>query len=70
MLDVKIAEKLRERHRLIRAGFTAQGTSLTAWCAREGVKRQNVDHALMQTWTGPKATQLVERVAKAAGVNL
>ena len=54
MSNEHIAEELRQRHRLVRAGFTAQGTSFQAWCNQEGVTRQNAHKALMNRWKGPK----------------
>jgi hypothetical protein len=68
MSDVNIAEELRHRHRLVRAGFTAQGTSFQAWCKHEGVTRQNADKALLQQWKGPKSSELVARILEAAKV--
>ncbi len=68
MSDVNIAEELRHRHRLVRAGFTTQGTSFQAWCNQEGVTRQNADKALMNQWKGPKAAALVARILEAAKV--
>lgn len=69
MCIANIPESLTKRHRRVRAGFVAQGTSFRAWCLREGVKRQNADKALLQQWKGPKATALVERILLAAGVD-
>ena len=68
MSDVNLYEKLRQRHRLVRAGFVAQGSSLQAWCIQQGFKRQNVDKALMTEWTGPKATSVLAQVLEAAKV--
>ena len=68
MSDVNIAEELRHRHRLVRAGFIAQGSSFQAWCVREGVTRQNAGKALMNQWKGPKASALVARILEAAKV--
>lgn len=69
MSSVNIHGNLRQRHRLIRAGFVAQGTSLKAWCEQQGVKRQNADKALVGQWTGAKATQLIERILVTSGVD-
>ncbi len=68
MSDVNIAEYLKQRHRLVRAGFTAQGTSFQAWCVQEGITRQNADKALLQQWKGPKASELVARILEASKV--
>lgn len=68
MTEVNIAEDVRQRHRLVRAGFIAQGTSFQACCMQEGVTRQNADKALMNQWQGPKASALVARILAAAKV--
>lgn len=70
MSNVNIAQDIRERHRLVRAGFIAQGTSLQAWCNQEGVTRQNADKALKEQWKGPKASLLVSRILQAAKVSI
>lgn len=54
--------------RCVRAGFVTQGSSLNAWCALAGVKRQNAAKALSGEWAGPKASVLVTRIKEAAGV--
>ena len=46
----------------VRAGFTAQGISLRAWCIDAGVKPQNAHKALIGDWNGPKAQALVKRI--------
>lgn len=50
----------------VRAAFVMQGTSLHAWCSKQGVHRQNVSKALTGSWSGPKATALVQEVVKAS----
>ena len=70
MCDVKITENGRQRHRGVRAGFVAQGTSLNAWCRANGVTRQSADKALNGAWTGPGAEALVGRILQAAGQKL
>ena len=52
----------------IRASFVGHGTTLNAWCKANGTHIQNVRDALLGRWTGEKATLLIERVTKAAGV--
>lgn len=54
----------------VRGGLIIQGTSLARWANDNGVKRQNLTKALLGDWKGQKAAQIVERVTKAAGVNL
>lgn len=68
MSNVNIDEDILLRHRLVRAGFIAQGTSFQAWCTREGVTRQNAHKALMHQWKGQKASELVARILEAAKV--
>lgn len=68
MPTAKVSHDYRERHNCVRAGFVRQGTTLSAWCDANGVKRQNATRALLGTWNGPKAQCLVERLKAAAGV--
>lgn len=68
MTDANLPENIKQRHRLVRAGFTAQGTSFQAWCVQEGITRPNADKALLQQWKGPKASELVARILEAAKV--
>lgn len=51
-----------------RAAFVGQGTTLNAWCKENGTHLQNVRDAFFGRWTGEKATLLLKRVTKAAGV--
>lgn len=51
----------------IRAAFVAQGTSLTAWCAAQGLHRPNVMKALSGEWAGPKAEEVRAQVFHATG---
>jgi hypothetical protein len=59
MTGANLPENITQRHRLIRAGVTAPGTSFQAWCVQEGVARQNADKALRQQWKGSVAAELV-----------
>lgn len=68
MPKVKITDQATLRHRRVRAGLIAKGTSFTAWCEANGIKHQNARKALLGQWVGPKATQIVERALDAAGV--
>ncbi|WP_372426926.1 hypothetical protein [Salinarimonas chemoclinalis] len=45
-----------------RAGFILRGESLSAWSAREGLKRQNVAAALNGRWRGAKAQEIIRKV--------
>lgn len=66
----RVAEFKHDDHRLclIRAGFTAQGTSFHAWCSANGINTQNARKAVIGKWTGPKASALVSRIEAAATV--
>ena len=68
MTEESLPENLKQRHRLVRAGFMAQGTSFQAWSIQESVTRQNADKALMNPWQGPKVSALVARIPEAAKV--
>ena len=68
MTNENLLENFKQRHRLVRAAFIAQGTSFQAWCIQEGVTRQNADKALMNQWQGPKASTLIARILQAAKV--
>jgi len=59
-----------ELFQLVRAGFVARHTSLAAWCAENGVYRQNAARALKGQSRGTAALALAIRVAHAAGVYL
>ena len=68
MTNENLPENFKQRQRLVRAGFIAQGTSFQAWCVQESVTRQNADKALMNQWKGQKASELVARILEAAKV--
>ena len=67
MPNANITDEALERHRRIRAGFIANGTSLSAWCAGRGLKHQNARKAIHGEWTGPKAAALVTELMRASG---
>jgi len=52
----------------VRAAFVARHTSLAAWCAENGVYRQNAARALKGQSRGKAALALAIRVAHAAGI--
>jgi len=54
--------------RQVRAGFIAQGTTLTEWCRNHQTSHTNARHALVGSWNGPKGKAMRARIAKAAGV--
>ena len=58
----------KERYQSVRAGFILKGTTLTNWCRQNGSHIQNVRDAFFGRWKGPGATELIERVTRAAGV--
>ncbi len=57
-----------EHYKKIRGSFVANGSSLHHWCQENGVAMQNARAALLGTWSGPKATKIVERIVAASGV--
>jgi hypothetical protein len=69
MPDSIVSDAQVERQRRVRAGFVAQGSSLSAWCRANGVQRQNAHKALVGQWSGPKADELVARITVAAGTS-
>lgn len=52
----------------VRAGFVSQQTSLSSWCRTERITRPWVDQVLTGRRKGPRASAMVQRVMKAAGV--
>lgn len=52
----------------VRAGFVAQGSSLSRWCQQNGIDRPNARLCLMGAWDGPKSRMLRMRIAEAAGL--
>lgn len=69
MCNANIPQPVLDRYWRVKAGFVSRGTTLHAWCLAEGLTRQNVTKALLEEWSGPKASQLVDRVLQAAGVD-
>lgn len=53
--------------RSIRASLVLRGTSLTRWSRENGYSPSNVRKALLGDWTGPKAEELVRRLASETG---
>lgn len=51
----------------VRAGFVAQGTSLTQWCRKRGVDTSNARAALAGAWNGPAGRKLREDLISASG---
>lgn len=54
----------------VRGGFVAQGTSLSKVCESVGVKRQAARLALLGGWTGPRASEVVQKLTEKAGISL
>ncbi len=52
----------------IRAHFIANGSSVTSWCRENKVEPSNLKSALKGSWTGPRATKLVEKVKEEVGL--
>ncbi len=55
---------------IVRAGFVARGSSLHRWCRENGADTSNARRAIKGTWVGNKASELKERLLKAAGVEV
>ena len=55
-------------HQLVKAGFVAKGTSLTAWCMAEGVHCSNAKQCLTGNWNGPKAKALRAKIICDSGI--
>lgn len=54
----------------IKAGFVAKGTTYIEWCRGHNVTYQNARVAMLGGWRGPKATRLVLRLIRAAGLTV
>ena len=52
----------KELLKVVRAALILRGLSLSKWAELKGVKRQNLTKALDGTWTGPKASDLINEV--------
>ena len=59
----------KARYQRVRAGFVANGTTLTEWCRENGTYIQNVRDAFFGKWNGPAALKTVERVEQAADIS-
>ena len=51
-----------QKNNKIRAAFVARGTSFHAWCKTEGIDPHNARKAVIGLWSGPKATEILERI--------
>ncbi len=59
-----------ELHNLVKAGFVAQGLSLSAWCKSNDVKLSNIKQCLTGSWDGPKAKELRAKVILDSGLSI
>jgi len=50
----------------VRAGFVAQGSTFTQWCAINDVCRPNARQCLLGGWDGPKARELRAKIIDAS----
>lgn len=55
-------------YREVRAAFIRRGTTLASYCRDINVAKQHARASLLGEWRGPKASQLVERICKAASL--
>lgn len=53
----------------VRAGFIAQGTTLTAFCRERNVAPANARCALVGSWNGPRAKRLRQELVDGSGIN-
>lgn len=61
--------RIRPDMKAFRAGFVARGTSFAAFCAAQGLKRQNVAKAIEGRWTGPRAAEVLDLLRREAGIS-
>ncbi len=69
--NTKPSTAKRDTHRLyrqVRGGLISKGSTLTEWCAQQGVLRQTAYKALVGERNGPKAQQLRTQLAAEVGV--
>ncbi|MEO5328100.1 MAG: hypothetical protein H7829_07625 [Magnetococcus sp. THC-1_WYH] len=59
----------QELYRNVRAGFVAQGSTLTAWCRERRINPNNARAVLIGSWDGPKGRALREKLIKAANIS-
>lgn len=55
-------------YRHVRAGFVAQGSTLTTWCRERNINPTNAKSALVGAWNGPKGRQLRRELVEASGI--
>jgi len=61
-------ENARTLNALVKAGFIAQQTTISAWCRDNGLKPENARKSLLGSWHGPKALVWKRRLMVAARV--
>lgn len=67
-MDINYLAPNPDLYRLVRAGFIAQGTTLSGWCQERGVDTSNARSALAGAWNGPKGKALREQLIEASGI--
>jgi len=55
----------RAQYNAVKAAFIAEGRTLSEWCEEKGYHLPNVRKAFNGSWTGPRASQLVEEIEDA-----
>lgn len=55
-------ERNVQKNNEVRAAFVARGTSFHAWCKAQGIDPHNARKAVLGTWSGPKAMEIVEKI--------
>lgn len=58
----------RDLYAEIRASFTRNHDSFTAWCKREGLNVSNVREAIYGSWNGPKGKAIRKEAIEASGL--
>lgn len=51
-----------QKNTQVRAAFVARGTSFHAWCKSKGLDPHNARKAVLGTWTGPKASEILGQI--------
>lgn len=68
-MEINVYKPSLDLHNQVKAGFVAQGASLSSWCKNNGVKISNIKQCLTGSWDGPKAKELRAKVIHASGIN-
>lgn len=67
-MDINELKPGPELYLRVRAGFVAQGLTLTGWCRQEGHNPTGARSALVGAWNGPAGRKLRDELLVASGV--